>query len=145
MNTATRYKQLIDDCFIALKQLNENEAHIKPVGKWSKKEILGHLCDSAINNIYRFMHLQQGHQIFKVVEYEQDLWVDQANYYMRSWSELIQYWYALNITIVQISHSLVEQPTLKVQIGDSIEQASVLVEGYYNHLRHHFTQLLNDE
>src|ERR1043165_9908871 len=42
-----------------LRQIPDEEASIRPApGKWSKKEILGHLIDSAANNHQRFLRLQ---------------------------------------------------------------------------------------
>ena len=41
------------------KQMTEVEASQRPAPqKWSKKEILGHLCDSAIHNLQRFINIQ---------------------------------------------------------------------------------------
>jgi hypothetical protein len=42
-----------------LRQIQDAEASNRPApGKWSKKEILGHLVDSAANNHQRFVRLQ---------------------------------------------------------------------------------------
>ena len=40
-----------------LRQIDEASASLRPApGKWSRKEILGHLIDSAANNHQRFVH-----------------------------------------------------------------------------------------
>jgi len=43
--------------------------------KWSKKEILGHLCDSAINNIERFIKIQYEEPVYVIQSYDQNHWV----------------------------------------------------------------------
>ena len=49
-------------------------------GKWSPQEILGHLIDSAINNLRRFTEIQFLPQPFTVVGYKQDDLVIVNNY-----------------------------------------------------------------
>src|ERR1700761_73585 len=46
--------------------------------KWSRKEILGHLVDSAQNNIRRFVVAQ--YEDDPVIGYNQDSWVTVAGY-----------------------------------------------------------------
>ena len=43
-------------------------------GKWSKREILGHLIDSAANNHQRFVRAQQSPRL-EFPRYAQDDWV----------------------------------------------------------------------
>ena len=49
-------------------------------GKWSKQEILGHLIDSAINNLKRFTEIQFLPQPYKVVSYQQNELVEVNQY-----------------------------------------------------------------
>jgi len=49
-------------------------------GKWSKQQILGHLIDSAINNLKRFTEIQILPQPFKIISYQQDELVIVNNY-----------------------------------------------------------------
>jgi hypothetical protein len=49
---------LINDMISAIGCYSEEELSRKPSpNKWSKKEILGHLCDSANNNIQRLIRV----------------------------------------------------------------------------------------
>jgi len=62
-----------------LKAVKEDAWRIKPLpGKWSKAEELGHLIDSAQNNIRRFIVGQYEEQPHIV--YKQDEWVKISNY-----------------------------------------------------------------
>ncbi len=50
---------VIQEARPALESITEDDASSKPIeGKWSLKEILGHLIDSAANNHQRFVRLQ---------------------------------------------------------------------------------------
>src|SRR5690349_659724 len=62
--------------------------------KWSKKEILGHLVDSAQNNIRRFIVAQ--YEDVPVIGYQQDLWVKYAGYQDYPTADLIRLWTLLN-------------------------------------------------
>ena len=65
---------LCDTIPAKLKLITEEEFGSKPFAtKWSKKELLGHLIDSAANNHQRFVRAQFE---VPVVYYNQDLWVN---------------------------------------------------------------------
>ena len=62
---------------------------------WSKKEVLGHLIDSAYNNHQRFLRATtQADFIFQ--GYDQDQWVLQNNYQNRPQEEVIDTWVTVN-------------------------------------------------
>ena len=63
-------------------------------GKWSKKEILGHLIDSAQNNIRRFVVSQYEEKPHIV--YAQDEWVKAGGYQQYNTADLIELWQLLN-------------------------------------------------
>ncbi len=64
---------------VHLNGLAEDEWIHKPnPAKWSKREVLGHLIDSARNNIRRFLVAQYDYKP-KII-YVQDTWVAAANY-----------------------------------------------------------------
>lgn len=58
-STAARLEQIISEHLPALHQLTNEAWLYKPApDKWSRKEILGHLADSAHSNIRRFVVAQ---------------------------------------------------------------------------------------
>jgi len=58
-NTIDRLSLLLETIPEKFKILKENDWNCKPSpNKWSKKEILGHLIDSAANNHQRFIRVQ---------------------------------------------------------------------------------------
>lgn len=77
--------------------MSELEISNRPLpNKWSKKEILGHLCDSAINNIERFIKIQYEEQVYVIQSYNQDQWVKVQNYQDRPLGEIINLFQTLN-------------------------------------------------
>ncbi|MCH8286843.1 DinB family protein [candidate division KSB1 bacterium] len=67
---------LIHDTFESLKNYDESAVSRNPApGKWSVKEIIGHLIDSAVNNHHRFIRAQR-EDVFVFPNYEQAFWVD---------------------------------------------------------------------
>ena len=73
--TADRLKSIISEAETKLRQMDEDEVILKPYPeKWSKKEILGHLIDSAANNHQRFVRAQYG-VAEEFTDYNQNKWV----------------------------------------------------------------------
>jgi hypothetical protein len=80
-------------------------------GKWSPKEIIGHLIDSASNNHQRFVRAQFTDDLV-FAGYEQEGWVRVQNYQDEPWSELVQLWKLYNRHILHLM-SLTPEETLR--------------------------------
>lgn len=63
--------------------------------KWSPKEELGHLLDSAANNHQRIVRTQLEEKP-AMPGYDGDRWVELHRYQQRPWPELIELWRYLN-------------------------------------------------
>lgn len=109
--------------------------------KWSRQEILGHLCDSAMNNLRRFVvsQYEQDHHIV----YEQNEWVRIQQYQQSSHTDIIQLWQLLNIQIIHIFENLPEDGWQKTCITDEQHTILYLATDYVNHLSHHINQIKN--
>lgn len=114
-------------------------------GKWSRKQILGHLLDSALNNHQRFVRAQlTGELTFP--GYEQDEWVSRQGYQERPWAEIIQLWQLANL---HLAHTIERIPASArahiCRIGDDPHDPPVTLEwwvrDYLRHLRHHLSQI----
>jgi hypothetical protein len=134
----------VEEQFGALAALPENVMLPRPApGKWSKKEILGHLIDSAQNNIRRFIVAQyenSPHIVYKQVE-----WVNLNAYQEAETKQLIQLWYLLNKQLCRILRVIPEknyQNTCLTQESHSLEW---LAEDYFKHLKHHLHVVLELE
>lgn len=120
-------------------------ARDRGTGKWVKKEILGHLIDSAANNHQRFVRARVGDP-FAWPGYDQNAWVSVHAYRSRPWTELLEIWSAMNR---QVAHAIASIPpaslATRCAIGDN-EPVTLewLIRDYVQHLRHHLTQLEGD-
>lgn len=111
-------------------------------GKWVKKEILGHLIDSAANNHQRFVRAQLVSP-FVWPGYDQEQWVQLHHYRDRPWLELVDLWAALNRHVASIvEHVPAEKLETPCTIGDR-EPTSLewWMRDYLRHLKHHLAQL----
>lgn len=132
----TKFSAIPGEAFIA-----------KPApGKWSKKEIIGHLIDSAQNNIQRFVRAQYTDKPHVV--YHQDEWVAEQNYQQYNREDLIALWALLNKHICVILASMpVEMYSRQVNVGKE-EQKLVtlqfLAEDYVAHHLHHIKQIFTN-
>lgn len=158
MNLAEQLKTTIDQARPRLLQITDEKSAEKPApGKWSKKEILGHLIDSAANNHQRFVRANfQDHLRFD--GYVQDGWVALQDYQHADWSRLIELWYQYNwhlsIVISQIPASVLYQPrkehnlhqiAFKTVPKEEPTTLAYFIEDYIGHLAHHLKQIIPDK
>lgn len=111
-------------------------------GKWSRKEILGHLIDSACNNHRRFVKMQVQSGLM-LDGYEQDDWVRLQHYQQESWQAVVTLWQAYNL---HLAHVIEQIPTGSLantcMLGGKTLTLEFLVTDYLAHLEHHLTQIL---
>lgn len=110
-------------------------------GKWSKKEVMGHLIDSAANNHQRFVRLQINDQL-PLLHYQQDDWVKLQHYNNRPWNELVQFWLSYNTHLLfvmrHIKHSSYEHTGIYPD-GEEVTLQFVM-QDYVVHMEHHLKQ-----
>jgi hypothetical protein len=145
MTIAPTLDTIIDDYFHQLNNLPDANSSYKPSpAKWSKKEIIGHLIDSAQANIRRFITAQ--YEENPSIAYDQDKWVTINNYQHLPLQHVIQLWYLLNKQVVYIlqntSDETGQRTTSKTNETHTVEW---LAEDYIKHLKHHIHQVLNLE
>ncbi len=143
---AGQLQNIISDYYPQLKKISEEGYAHKPApNKWSKKEILGHLADSAQNNIRRFIVAQYEEQPFIV--YNQDQWVAISNYQHYKTSDLIELWALLNKHICIILSNTSDASAQKTCATNNMQLHSIqwLAVDYIKHLRHHLHQVLDME
>ncbi|MDU0204753.1 DinB family protein [Paenibacillus sp. PFR10] len=113
--------------------------------KWSKKEILGHLSDSALNNLQRFVRAQYEDQPYVVIKYAQNQWVELMNYQSLPIDHILNLWLSLN---KQIAEVIAKIPEDKLQNSCKIDEEQTvtlewLIKDYIEHLEHHLKQIFN--
>ena len=116
--------------------------------KWSRQEILGHLIDSAINNLKRFTEIQFLPQPFVVIGYRQVELVEVNHYQDIPLEHLLQLWQSLNQQVVYMArHIPLERLNFPVdpRLDDgSIKDLGWLINDYVTHLEHHLAQVNNE-
>ena len=110
-------------------------------GKWSALQIVGHLCDSAMNNQQRIVRLQMGATL-DFPGYAQEEWVRVQRYDLRTWGEVVGLFFALN---EHLAHTVECMDAAAfghtwVLRGETYT-LGFIVEDYVAHLRHHLRQL----
>src|SRR5580698_11600886 len=80
---------------------DEEAARASASGGWSKKQILGHLIDSAGNNHQRFVRAQFTEHL-EFPAYQQDTWVAAQSYATEPWQDLVNLWLLLNRHLLHI-------------------------------------------
>jgi broad specificity phosphatase PhoE len=113
--------------------------------KWSKKETLGHLMDSASNNHQRFVRAAlQGSLTFP--GYDQEALVDLQNFAEVDWGFLVDLWASYNRFLAHVLSGLPESVSQVVcSIGDHPPATlEWIAEDYVAHLKHHLNQILGE-
>jgi hypothetical protein len=111
--------------------------------RWSKKQIIGHLIDSAGNNHQRFVRSQLVNPL-QLEGYEQERWVVTQRYQDESWKDLITLWGAFNIHLAHLIASVPAEKlgnTVQLGPGDPVT-LEFLMKDYLRHLKHHLGQVL---
>lgn len=148
-------KNIIAEATPQLLLLTDTETFSKPAPeKWSKKEILGHLIDSAANNHQRFVRGQSKEDMI-FSGYAQAEWVKIQHYQSKSWKDIVELWAAYNLQIAHIIHYMpdairfraISQHNLhKIAFRTVPEQESTCLEyfmvDYVGHVEHHLKQIL---
>src|SRR5688572_33416869 len=111
--------------------------------KWSKKEILGHLIDSATNNHQRFIRAQFEDK--PEIYYDQDMWVQFNHYNDMPLNQLIHFWTAYNLQLIEVMKRIpVESLMLECKMRDgNYLTLNYLLNDYVVHLQHHLNQIVD--
>ena len=112
--------------------------------KWVRKEILGHLIDSAANNHQRFIRAQYDDSYIGPA-YDQLAWVAANAYMQRPWSDLVDLWAALNRHLAHVIESArSDRLGTMCVIGDNVPATlEWVMRDYVRHLRHHLEQIFD--
>ena len=143
-DVARQIRSLISTVEPQLSRMNHHEMGVKPdPHKWSKKEILGHLIDSAANNHQRFVRA-----VNKIAgqfpTYDQDEWVRIQQYNEMPWSFLVTLWSAYNSLLSHIIEHIPESAgSSPCNIGkEEPVTLEFVVKDYLHHLQHHLQDIL---
>ncbi len=115
--------------------------------KWSKKEILGHLIDSALHNWKRIAEISFSEKPYKLINYNQDELVKSNAYQYRNAQELIDLWLQINKQILFLLEN--QEPkilTFEIILANgNINNLQFLISDYITHLMHHLHQIIGND
>ena len=126
-----------------LQRISEEEASVpRAPGKWSRKEVLGHLVDSALNNHQRFVRAQLANEL-DFPGYSQNEWVSAQGYAVEGWASLVTLWEVINR---HVAHVVERIPPARLSVPCRIGSGApmtldALIADYLRHLNHHLEQI----
>jgi hypothetical protein len=138
-----RLRYLCDTIPALLQQIPDTDFSRKPApGKWSKKEILGHLIDSAANNHQRFVRGQFEDVPFII--YDQDNWNNTSRYGNMSGEHVVDTWEAFNRHIIEIIKRIPRDSLQRLCKTNEPQPVTLqwLIEDYVKHMEHHLRQIV---
>jgi hypothetical protein len=133
-----RLAAVLRDAMPWLVTVSEAEASVPEcAGKWSGKQVIGHLIDSAVNNLGRIVRMQiENEQSFS--GYEQMEWVSLQHYAEREWAQVLALWFALNEHVEwTIGHVEKARLTNRGVIEGDTVTLGFLIADYVAHMEHH--------
>lgn len=140
----------VQAALVWLRPLTEEVVTARPAAdRWTIKEVIGHLVDSAANNHQRFVRAQFAGSLpgvpgeFVFPKYEQNEWVQAQHYNEVPWGELLALWEQYNRHLAHVIRH-VSPASLGVicRIGpyDPVT-LQFLIADYVVHLQHHLQKI----
>lgn len=137
-----------------LRHVEDAAAARRPApGKWSAKEIVGHLIDSASNNHQRFVRARWQDDLM-FAGYDQDAWVSAQAYGTAPWAELLDLWAAYNWHLARVMRAVPEAIRLRPHGRHNLDELAwrpiprdrpatldEFMRDYVAHLQHHVRQI----
>ena len=111
-------------------------------GGWTRKQIVGHLMDSAANNRQRFVRASTDGSYVGPF-YAQDAWVAAHGYAEQSWPTLLRWWETEHELLMAIvDHVPLERLSASCVVGDEAPVTlEHLVRDYVRHQMWHIQQM----
>ena len=137
-----------------LRTISEAESARRPApGKWSPRQVIGHLIDSASNNHQRFVRaIWQDELVFP--GYDQERWVEVQRYQDASWRELLDLLGAFNRHIARVLSAIPDDVRLRIHARQNLDEIAMhapahagqatldyFMSDYVDHLEHHIRQI----
>jgi hypothetical protein len=142
LQAALDLRKIVDECEPKFLAVPEDDAVRPPApDKWSRKQILGHLIDSAANNHQRFIRMQTTAEL-NFPGYQQNDWVRLNHYEARPWKALIALWAAYNRHLADVMEHIAPETLGHIwDKGDARYTLEFVATDYVTHLRHHLDQI----
>jgi hypothetical protein len=142
--TSVRLNRIVEETEPRLSAITEPESVTRSgAGKWSRKEVLGHLIDSASNNHQRFVRAQLDGAL-NFPAYAQEGWNRAQQYQSEPWANLVRLWSSYNRHLAHVMAAIPADAGPNKCVIGSGEPITLefLVTDYVRHLEHHLEQVL---
>ena len=143
-NAARELEQVLVASRSDLAAITDHDASLPhTTAKWSRKQIIGHLIDSASNNHQRFVRGVETHG-GRYPGYDQEFCVRLQRPNDVPWPVLVDLWASYNVYLAHVIASLPpESGGYSMKIGDNPEVDLLWIAvDYVEHLKHHLNQVL---
>ncbi|OEK06528.1 DinB family protein [Roseivirga misakiensis] len=154
MKTDYNLREITLAAFEQFLTVEDNDAEKKPAyDKWSAKQIMGHLIDSAINNQGRFVKAQQSDSLIGE-GYDQEAWVEVQNYQSMNWHDILILWRQLNLHMSSLMEQTPDDVRSKERIQHNLHEIAFytvqqnqpttldyFMQDYVVHVKHHLGQV----
>lgn len=155
MSAGDRLRDAIEAAYPRLTAIADSDAATPPApGKWSPKEVIGHLIDSASNNHQRFVRANFTEDLV-FAGYDQEKWVVLGHYASAPWTSLLSLWREFNLQIARVMDatpsSVRDTPRSRHNLHQvawsAVPESEPATLGYFmndyvDHLEHHLRQII---
>lgn len=152
---AEEFRHTVEDAATRMRAISESDSERpREDGKWSAKQILGHLIDSAANNHIRFVKAQLTDHL-EFPGYEQEDWVRLQRYQTQPWSQLIEHWRLYNLHLAHVIAAIPETTLKQARTRHNLDQIAwqtvprtepvtldYFIRDYLGHMKNHLRQIL---
>jgi hypothetical protein len=152
----SRLRQALASAGPRLESISDADASVpRAPGKWSRKEIVGHLIDSASNNHLRFVRAQLTDDLI-CPTYDQDTFVRVQRYADAPWCELVSLLLGFNAQLARVMDAIPERVRTMPRARHNLDRVAFrtvaanepttlefFMEDYVIHLEHHLAQILD--
>ena len=139
MINTDNFAGIIESFYEKIRAVGADKANIKlSADKWSLKEMIGHLIDSASNNHQRFVRLQSG-DLLNFPAYEGEKWVKAERYDSLDWAVVTLLWHNYNRLLLHIVRNTGDEHLKNVWVKDEDTAITLeeLITNYYEHIKVH--------
>ena len=148
------FHQTIEGAAASLLSLSPAASQTAPApGKWTPREVIGHLIDSAAHNHQRFVRAQFTDDLL-FHGYEQAEWVGTQGYNEEGWEQLVQLWKLYNLHLLHLISRIPPEQLTKQRRKHNLHQLAwqavpeeqpatleYFIRDYLGHLKHHLGQI----
>lgn len=146
MDFSQRLRSAIAAIEPRLRAVAEPAAALRPGGGagWSRKQELGHLIDSAVNNRTRFINAALAGR-YAGPSYDGNGWVNLGGYADMAWTDVVGLWTALNRALAVVLERIPpERLAAPCRIGEGeFVTLEFVIDDYIRHMQDHLDHIVS--